>query len=155
MANQKAVSAIFESHFSNIAGCIKRARVERDSIKRAKRAITPLLMLIGFDDNRNNSVAMDYDQYSDRIVLRLYMYDAESFKCDEVTARLWALENWPGLKNQGTNDYASSLNRTYHFQYEKLRVTLDVYVKADSLTCRKVIVGEETKVIPTYAIQCD
>ena len=155
MANQKAVSAIFESHFTNIASRIERARIERNSIKRAKRAITPLLKLIGFDDDRNNSVVLDYDQYSDRIVLRLYMYDAESFKCDEVTARLWALENWPGLKKQDTNDYASSLNRTYHFQYEKLRVTLDVYVKADSPTCRKVVIGEETKVIPTYAIQCD
>ena len=155
MANQKAVSAIFESHFRNISERIERARIERDGIKRAKRALTPLLKLIGFDDDKNNCVSLDYEPYGKRIVLRLYMYDVESFKCEEVTARLWALENWPGLKTQDTSDYASALNRTYGFRYENLRVTLDVYVKADSPTCRKILVREEATVTPIYAIQCD
>ena len=156
MATSKAVSAIFESHSKSIVSRIARARKERDAIKAWRKRITPLLKLVAFDSTKESNIAIESGWNGNGLVVRMYMYDAESFKCDEVMARLWALENWEGLEKQDTMDYASALNRTFSYQYaDGLRINFDVYVKADSPTCRRVIVSEEIKTVPTYAIQCD
>jgi hypothetical protein len=156
MATSKAVSAIFETHAKEMQSRVRRARVERDAIKRARRALTPLLKLIGFDDTKNNSVGLDYNDYNDRISVRLYMYDVEGFKCDEVAARLWALENWKPITKQSVSEYPSAINRTFHYRYEDgTTVAFDVYVKNDSPTCRKVVIGERAEIIKEYALQCD
>jgi len=156
MATSKVVSAIFETHAKDMLSRIRRARMERDAIKRIRRTLTPLLKLIAFDDTKNNSVSLDYRTYNDTISVRLYMYDVEGFKCDEVTARLWTLENWGNVVNQSVSEYPSALNRTFHYRYQDgTTVVFDVYVKNDSQTCRKVVIGEETRIVETYAIQCD
>lgn len=156
MAQSKAVAAIFESHSKEIAARIARARIERDTIKAWRKRITPLLKLIAFDDTRDSNIAIEAGWGGNGLVVRMYMYEAESFKCDKVMARLWALENWEGLEKQDTMDYPSALNRTFSYRYaDGLRVNFDVYVKTDSPTCRRVIVSEEIKTVPTYAIQCD
>jgi len=156
MATSKSVSAIFEAHAKDMLSRARRAREERDAVKRARRTLTPLLKLIGFDDTKNNSVSLDYNACNDRISVRLYMYDVEGFKCDEVDARLWALENWGNIVNQSVSEYPSALNRTFHYRYQDgTTVVFDVYVKNDSQTCRKVVIGEETRIVETYAIQCD
>lgn len=156
MATSKAVSAVFESHAKEIQSRMRRARLERDAIKRARRTLIPILKLIGFDDTKNNSVSLDYNHYNDRITIRLYMYDVEGFKCNEVTARLWALENWKTITKQSVSEYPSALNRTFHYRYEDgTAISFDVYVKNDSPTCRKVVIGERAEIIKEYALQCD
>ena len=156
MATSKAVSAIFEAHAEEMQSRVRRARVERDAIKRARRTLTPLLKLIGFDDTKNNSVSLDYNAYADRITMRLYMYDVEGFKCDEVTARLWALENWGSVTKQDVSEYPSALNRTFSYRFDNnVYVHLDVYVNSDSKSCRKVVIGERAEIIKEYALQCD
>jgi len=156
MATSKAVSAIFEAHAKDMLSRARRAREERDAIKRAKRTLTPLLKLIGFDDTKNNSVALDYNAYNDRISVRLYMYGVEGFKCDEVAARLWALENWGNVTKQDVSEYPNALNRTFSYRFDNnVYVHLDVYVDSNSKTCRKVVVNEKAEIIKEYAIQCD
>ena len=156
MATSKSVSSIFEAHTKEMQARAQRARDERDAVKRARRALTPLLKLVAFDDTKNNSASLDYNAYNDRISVRLYMYDVEGFKCDEVTARLWALENWKTITKQSVSEYPSALNRTFHYRYEDgTTVSFDVYVKNDSQTCRKVVIGERAEIIKDYAIQCD
>ena len=156
MATSKSVSSIFEAHTKEMQSRAQRARDERDAVKRARRALTPLLKLVAFDDTKNNSASLDYNAYNDRISVRLYMYDVEGFKCDEVSARLWALENWKTITKQSVSEYPSALNRTFHYRYEDgTTVSFDVYVKNDSQTCRKVVIGERAEIIKDYAIQCD
>ena len=156
MATSKAVPAVFESHAQDMQSRMRQARLERDAIKRARRTLTPLLKLVGFDDLKTNSVSLDYNAYNDRVTMRLYMYDVEGFKCDEVTARLWALENWKTITKQSVAEYPSALNRTFHYRYEDgITISFDVYVKNDSPTCRKVVIGERAEIIKEYALQCD
>ena len=61
-----------------------------------------------------------------------------------------------------TKDYAASLNRDYHFWFrlpedEWLRVRVCVYVRENSPTCRKVLVGSKDVVVheDQYQIVCD
>jgi len=155
MANSKAVSAIFESHSKAITSRIVRARKDRDTVASWKKRLTPLLKLIAFDDTKDCGISLD-SNWHHSVNVNLYMYEAESFKCDKVMARLWALENWPGLRSQNVNDYPSALNRTFRYNYEDdMRVIFDVYVKSDSPTCRRVVVSEEIQTVPTYKIVCD
>jgi hypothetical protein len=156
MATPKVVSAIFESHSKSIASRIARAREERDTVASWKKSITPLLKLLAFDDTKDSNISVEAGWGGVGLSIRMYMYDAESFKSDLVMSRLWVLENWEGLVKQDTTDFPAALNRTFFYRYaDGLRVHFDVYVKADSPTCRKVVIGEETKTVQTYAIQCD
>ena len=155
MATSKAVSAIFESHSKEIASRVNRARKDRDIVASWKKRLTPLLKLLAFDDTKDCGIALE-SNWQGSVTISMYMYEAESFKCDEVMARLWALENWDGFKRQTTNDYASALNRSFTYFYEDdLRVSFNVYVKSDSPTCRRVVVSEEIQTVPTYKIVCD
>jgi hypothetical protein len=59
-----------------------------------------------------------------------------------------------------TRDFASLMNRDYHFKVmfadgERIDVMVSAYVSEDSKTCRKVQIGEEYKVVPTYEMVCD
>ena len=54
-----------------------------------------------------------------------------------------------------TQDYPSSLGRSYQFERPDMRVELVVYVKGDSPTCRRVEVGEETQTVKKYKIVCE
>ena len=61
-----------------------------------------------------------------------------------------------GFDDKGKGyEYAEALNREYEFAREDIVVKFDVYVRSDSPTCRKVVVGEETKTYKTYKIECD
>jgi len=61
-----------------------------------------------------------------------------------------------GFEDKGKGyEYAEALNREYEFARADMIVRLDVYVRSDSPTCRKVVVGEETKTYKTYKIECD
>lgn len=60
------------------------------------------------------------------------------------------------------SDYPASLNRDYYFSTrvqvgdETVQIALSVcaYVRSDSPTCRKVVVGQNTVVTPVYKIEC-
>ena len=59
-----------------------------------------------------------------------------------------------------TQDYASILNRDYTFVVkfpdgDEIDVIISAYVSEDSKTCRKVIVGQEHKVVDKYELVCD
>ena len=61
-----------------------------------------------------------------------------------------------GFDDKGKGfESAEMLNREYEFAREDIHVKFDVYVRSDSPTCRKVVVGEETTTYKTYKIECD
>ena len=100
-------------------------------------------------------------------------HDNESVQCITLNT---ALYGFPGFKDAAlikllsrflyadytsTKEYAASLNRDYTFWFRQpgsvwIRVRICVYVKADSPTCQKVLVGSETKTIveDRYEIVC-
>jgi len=81
------------------------------------------------------------------------MYRLESFKDARLTDfldKLVALE-----AKMSSTDYASSLNRAFDCEFSDFRVYIDAYVKDDSPTCRKVVVGTKMEEVNEYEIVCD
>ena len=69
-----------------------------------------------------------------------------------------------GLENIGrstsTQDFPSLLNRDYLYDVSFddgtiISVIISAYVSEDSPTCRKVVIGQEHKVVDKYEIVCD
>ena len=102
--------------------------------------------------------------YDESVSINVSMIRLESFKDPRLTetiSDLLACAEW----ESETTDYAASLNREFEFKTKVIdnatglsteyRVSINAYVKSDSPTCRKVVVGTETKVVETYEIQCD
>lgn len=54
-----------------------------------------------------------------------------------------------------TQDYPTTMGRSYQFERPDMRVELVVYVKSDSPTCKRVEIGEETVVQKKYKLVCD
>lgn len=82
----------------------------------------------------------------------LSINDTEGFTDPHVVAALEFLTQ--EFSECSTQDYASSLGRSYQFERPDMRVELVVYVKNDSPTCRRVEVGEETQTVKKYKIVC-
>ena len=52
-------------------------------------------------------------------------------------------------------DYAASINRDFRFTTTKWTASISAYVKDDSPTCRKVVVGTKMVEQVQYEISCD
>jgi len=96
------------------------------------------------------------------IYLYVTMADLDGFKdarLVDAIDRLMLCADW----ETETQDWAASLNRDFKFSTTTTRddgkriwnhVTIAAYARSDSPTCRKVVVGQETKVVDKYEIIC-
>jgi len=85
-------------------------------------------------------------------------YDLEGFKDLRLETTLEGL-NFIG-EIERTREYASVMNRDYIFRVPfadgtSMSVTVCAYVKEDSPTCRKIVVGQEIQTVDKYEIVCD
>jgi hypothetical protein len=106
------------------------------------------------------SLCMDHDIDDMSISIHgnsVYYYvnlnSLESFKCLRLETMLTMLENIG--KCTRTRDYADYLNRDYFYDVDGNTVIVGAYVKSDSPTCRKVVVGSETVTNIKYELRCD
>ena len=81
------------------------------------------------------------------------MYRLESFKDSRLTDFLDKLVALDG--EMSSTDYASIMNRSFTCNFSDFQVYVDAYVKDDSPTCRKVIVGTKMEEVNEYEIVCD
>jgi hypothetical protein len=83
----------------------------------------------------------------------LSLSNLESFKCLELEIVLNTLLNIgePGE----TSDWASALNRDYKFKLGAIDVVVSAYVRDDSPTCKRIVVGTEMRQVDTYKIVCE
>ena len=81
------------------------------------------------------------------------MYNLESFKADRLANVLGYLSET--MDNMKSEDWPQSLNRDYRFTSSTHSVTVSAYVRDDSPTCRKVVVGSELRTVEKYEIVCD
>lgn len=79
--------------------------------------------------------------------------DVEGFTDPAVMSALEFLTN--EFVEGSTQDYPSTMGRSYQFERPDMRVELVVYVKSDSPTCRRVEVGQETQTVKKYKLVCD
>lgn len=87
----------------------------------------------------------------------VYMHGLDSLKQREL---VWALEyltiETDKLSGKiDTKDYAEAINRDFVFSTDKWEARIVAYVKSDSETCRKVVIGTEMVEQHKYQIVCD
>lgn len=85
------------------------------------------------------------------------MYGLDSFKQREL---VWTLEYLTAETDKlngrtKTQDYADAINRDFMFNTDKWEARVMAYVKDDSPTCRKVVIGTEMVERHKYQIVCD
>jgi len=77
----------------------------------------------------------------------------ESFKDARLTNFLDKLVAMDG--EMSSTDYASIMNRSFTCNFSDFQVYIDAYVKDDSPTCRKVVIGTRVEEVLDYEIVCD
>jgi methyl coenzyme M reductase subunit D len=77
----------------------------------------------------------------------------ESFKDARLTDFLDKLVAMEG--EMSSTDYASIMNRSFTCNFSDFQVYVDAYVKDDSPTCRKVVIGTKIEEVLEYEIVCD
>jgi hypothetical protein len=103
----------------------------------------------------HEATTLSFDIDSVRPTVYLTMINLDSFKDDRLVSRLWYLSNLDGARESKTCDYPASLNRDYRFDMGDFQVLISAYVRGDSATCRKIVVGSKTEVVNEYKIVCD
>ena len=85
---------------------------------------------------------------------QLTLRNLESFKCPKLEFLLIDMEN-NAESARDTRDFAEYLNREYYYKMDGMNICINAFVKSDSPTCRKVVVGTETETTLKYQIECD
>jgi len=158
--NAKAVelfNAIIRDNKQVIENAKKRSAMARSNRARIIGFITPLIDMLGDEDHHLSVNVQGWDE--DEISVYLSLYEVDGMKAPTVVN---VLDYLTGLFSESTDeisskDLATILNRDFKFKSveKKLTATVSVYVKSDSPTCKKVVVGQETQVVNKYKIVCD
>lgn len=115
------------------------------------KLMQPLLYAVG--ETGSVYVSINYGKPE----INVTMYRLDSMKQREL---VWALEYLTtetdklGGKTR-TQDWAAAVNRDFIFTTDKWDARISAYVKDDSETCRKVIIGTEMVEQHKYQIVCD
>ena len=135
---------------NNALSTILQQRKDIKLLKKMARKIEPIVDVL--------SMEIDYVSVyvsGDEIQISATIYRLDSFKCERL-AKLLDYLNDKVVGDPTTRDWPSSINRDYNFKLpDGIVVSLSAYVKDDSATCRRIVVGTETKVVEKYEIQCD
>jgi hypothetical protein len=141
------------------ADAIKSANSDMDRVRNNKAAIVANRKVIGkvvrmlsksLNDRDHLYISNDYDS---RPYIGVTLYNLESFKCLQLETLLSTLNNIGDAKS--TKDWPSSLNRDYKFDLGYFDVSVSAYVRDDSPTCKRVVVGTKMQQVDTYKIVCE
>lgn len=130
----------------------RKAVLKNSSVRRMlTKLLQPLIYAVG--DAGRISVSV----FAGKPSVVVHMFNLESLKQREV---VWALEYLTAEtdKLEGhirTVDYAEAVNRDFRFSTDKWDALITAYVRSDSPTCRKVIIGTEIVEQHKYQIVCD
>lgn len=134
----------------------KRISILRSNKSRIEKILRPVSLIVSGAGLKSTSAFVYADSHSESFTIGIYVYGLESFKAPALAA---LIEYFDSMCEEGltkTRDWPESLNRDYNFRLPKgNKVILGAYVKEDSPTCRKVVVGSEMKETFKYEIQCD
>ena len=135
---------------NNVLESIARQRKEIKLLKKMAKKIEPIVDVL--------TMEIDYVSvyvFGNDVHISATVYNLDSFKCERL-AKLLEYLNDKVVGDPTTRDWPSSINRDYNFKLpDGIMVSLSAYVKDDSATCRRIVVGTETKIVEKYEIQCD
>ena len=119
-------------------------KVNRKMLGKVMRAIEKLIA----PDDR---MYLMTDSYLPHVYIN--MRNLESFKDDRLVKVLGYLSET--MDDMKTVDWAQSVNRDFKFNSGTHSVAISAYVREDSPTCRKVLVGTEQQTVEKFEIVCD
>jgi hypothetical protein len=142
---------------ASINATINEAKERRAKLKSSKtrnmleKLLTPVMYMVGdLGDVR-------IEAYRSSPSIYIVMYRLDSLKQRELVSLL-AYLNDEAEKLEGktsTQDWAAAVNRDFKFETSKWEVSVSAYVKDDSETCRRVVVGTKMVEQVQYEIACD
>jgi hypothetical protein len=157
MSTIKTPVEIIDSAVQSIDSDVRFMKTKLAALKSGKvrtmltRLMQPLLYAVG--ETGSVYVSINYGKPE----INVTMYRLDSMKQREL---VWALEYLTtetdklGGKTR-TQDWAAAVNRDFIFTTDKWDARISAYVKDDSETCRKVIIGTEMVEQHKYQIVCD
>ena len=98
-------------------------------------------------------ISVRADAWNNKPVLYVQMYNLESFKDPKLVAILEYVSVFSDTST--SKDWAQFLNRDFKFTSLTIDIHIGAYVKDDSPTCRKVVIGTELQTVEKYKIVCD
>lgn len=148
---------ILDDAVRSIDADIRHMKERRAVLKSGKvrtmlsKLLQPLIYAVG--DKGSVYVGVMYGKPD----INVSMYRLDSLKQREL---VWALEyltiETDKLNGRTkTQDYAAAINRDFIFSTDKWDARIMAYVKDDSPTCRKVVIGTEMVEQHKYQIVCD
>jgi hypothetical protein len=153
MSNKSYAVQRFDTAVSQAVGFRKRLAEALKKAKAFRKQMVHIAKMLCPLENDNASLYFDVDSFTPKICFTMHQLD--SFKDNRLATALWFLTSLDGQREVKTSDWAESLNRDYKFEFEGFDVIISAYVKSDSPTCRKVVVGSKTEVVNEYKIVCD
>lgn len=153
----KSVADVIGSAVASFDARIADTKRDRALLKSAKmqkrltQLITPLLYILG--DLANARIEI----FCGKPVVFISMFSIDSFKQTELVNALGYLTDITEKDNGKitTEDWATAVNRDFRFETKEWRVCINAYVKDDSPTCRRIVVGTEMVERTIYEIACD
>jgi hypothetical protein len=155
--NTKSAADVIGSAVASLDSSIRDAKTRRALLKSGKtRAmletlLTPIMWLIG------DIGMVRVELYLSKPCVYVTLFELDSLKQRELMSLLGYLYD-ESHKLEGklsTQDWAAAVNRDYKFVTSKWEVSVSAYVKENSPTCRRVVVGTEMIEKTEYQIVCD
>jgi hypothetical protein len=157
MSTIKSPVEIIDSAVQSIDSDVRFMKTKLAVLKSGKirnmlsKLMQPLLYAVG--EAGNVYISVNYG----RPEINVTMYRLDSMKQREL---VWALEYLTAETDKlggkmRTQDWAAAVNRDFIFTTDKWDARISAYVKDDSETCRKVIIGTEMVEQHKYQIVCD
>jgi hypothetical protein len=148
---QSKATIAFASGLADANDSIKRALKCKTILNANRKQLGKLLRTL--DRLGAEDIAVRADVWENKPVVYLQMRDLGSFKDAKLTA---VLEYVSVFTNTSTSkDWAQYLNRDFKFTSNTVDIHIGAYVKEDSPTCRKVLVGTELQTVEKFKIVCD
>lgn len=130
---------------------IQSAKQAMTTLKASRKSLGKVLRSLEKMGVKNLFVSTNASE--DKPTLFIDMSDLESFKDPKLVAVLEYVAVF--TTNMNSTDWPDYLNRDYRFISDTIDVKVSAYVKSDSPTCRKVLVGTELQTVEKFKIVCD
>lgn len=153
-----AIESAIADSLATIANQKKRIALFKKHAIKLNKVLDDLSLILSGTTVYHNLYAYAYAYNHDddtSFTVALTLRGIEGFKCPALSAVLEYCNEKCEPNRTSTSDWAESLNREFRFKLAPCTVTVNAYVKSDSPTCRKVVVGTTIEEVKKYEIQCD
>jgi hypothetical protein len=148
---QSKATMAFASGLAGAKRSVENATAQLNVLKANRKLIGKVTRALGKLINASDWMIVAVNSNLPHVYIA--MYDLESFKDDRLSEVLGYLSET--MDDMKTEDWARSVNRDYRFKSSTHSVTISAYVRDDSPTCRRVLVGTELQTVEKFEIVCD